>query len=77
MRLALATGLHLAQVCRNEYPMRIRIPLWLVTEAAIICSDIPEVIGEHLSCSLSLAPCQVGSAPLMLSPPVGSLETHR
>lgn len=47
VRLALATGMHLARVCRNEYPSRVRILLWIITEAAIVCSDIPEVIGEH------------------------------
>jgi len=52
VRLALGTGMHLARVCRNEYPTGMRILLWLITEAAIVCSDIPEVIGTAFALKL-------------------------
>jgi NRAMP (natural resistance-associated macrophage protein)-like metal ion transporter len=45
VRLALATGMHLARACREEYPRRTRLALWALTEAAIVASDVPEVIG--------------------------------
>merc|ERR1712054_154989 len=45
VKLALVTGKDLSRACRDEYPTRVRIPLWLLTEVAIVASDIPEVIG--------------------------------
>eukprot|EP00128_Syssomonas_multiformis_P005485 Colp12_sorted_trinity150504_noHs@33924 len=46
VRLGVVTGNHLAHVCRDNYPKRTRIILWLMTELAIIGSDIQEVIGS-------------------------------
>jgi natural resistance-associated macrophage protein len=37
------TGKHLAQICREEYPWYATWLLWLMTELAIIGSDIQEV----------------------------------
>jgi natural resistance-associated macrophage protein len=37
------TGKHLAQICREEYPKEATWLLWLMTELAIIGSDIQEV----------------------------------
>lgn len=39
----LHTGKHLAQICREEYPKGATWLLWLMTELAIIGSDIQEV----------------------------------
>ena len=52
VRLALATGWHLARVMRDEYPPRVRNALWVATELAIVASDIPEVIGTALALKL-------------------------
>ena len=52
VRLALATGWHLARVMRDEYPPRVRYLLWIATELAIVASDIPEVIGTALALKL-------------------------
>lgn len=49
-RLGVATRQHLAELCRDQYATPVRIMLWLVTELAIIGSDIQEVIG----CSIGL-----------------------
>jgi len=49
-RLGCATRRHLAEHCREQYGMGVRILLWLLTELAIIGSDIQEVIG----CSIGL-----------------------
>ncbi|XP_059066958.1 metal transporter Nramp7.2-like [Cryptomeria japonica] len=43
--LGVATGKHLAEHCRTEYPRKINYILWLLAEVAVIASDIPEVIG--------------------------------
>eukprot|EP00127_Corallochytrium_limacisporum_P002646 Clim_evm82s134 gene=Clim_evmTU82s134 len=47
-RLGTVTGLHLAECCRQEYGHRTRttIGLWIISELAIIASDIPEVVGS-------------------------------
>ena len=45
VRLAVATGRHLSQMCRHEYTPSQSKALWILSELAIIASDIPEVIG--------------------------------
>ncbi|GLJ07662.1 hypothetical protein SUGI_0072050 [Cryptomeria japonica] len=42
--LGVVTGKHLAEHCRTEYPRKINYILWLLAEAAVIASDIPEVL---------------------------------
>ena len=42
-RLGVVTGLNLAEICRLEYGKKTRIMLWIMTEIAIIGSDIQEV----------------------------------
>jgi len=49
-RLGCATRRHLAEHCREHYSPPARITLWILTEFAIIGSDIQEVIG----CSIGL-----------------------
>lgn len=48
-RLGVATGKHLAEHCREQYPPGVRHALWLMAEMAIIGSDIQEVIGTALA----------------------------
>ncbi|WVZ09263.1 hypothetical protein V8G54_013793 [Vigna mungo] len=48
-RLGVATGRHLAELCREEYPAWARIVLWLMTEIALIGADIQEVIGSAIA----------------------------
>lgn len=38
-----ASGKTLAEICREEYPLIPRLVVWLMTEIAIIGSDIQEV----------------------------------
>ena len=52
IRLALATGWDLARCFRDEYPDPVRYALWIMTELAIIASDVPEVIGTALALKL-------------------------
>lgn len=44
-RLGLASGKHLAQVCRDSYPPGICLLLWLMTEASIVALDLTMVLG--------------------------------
>ncbi|XP_010531287.1 PREDICTED: metal transporter Nramp3 [Tarenaya hassleriana] len=48
-RLGVATGRHLAELCRDEYPTWARMVLWIMAELALIGSDIQEVIGSAIA----------------------------
>lgn len=51
-RLGVVTGKNLAQICRLEYSRPTSILLWLMTETAIIGSDIQEVVGSAIAIKL-------------------------
>ncbi|GBQ26646.1 Nramp family divalent metal transporter [Gluconacetobacter azotocaptans] len=51
-RLGIATGLDLAQACRERFPMPVNVALWLACEAAIIACDLAEVIGTAIALQL-------------------------
>ncbi|MBJ3778389.1 Nramp family divalent metal transporter [Acuticoccus mangrovi] len=60
-RLAIASGRDLAQACRDAYPRAVSIPLWLLAEAAIIATDLAEVIGTAIGLNLLFAiPLELG-----------------
>lgn len=48
-RLGVATGRHLAELCREEYPRWASVALWLMAELALIGADIQEVIGSAIA----------------------------
>lgn len=48
-RLGVATGHHLAELCREEYPVWARLFLWVMTEIAIIGADVQQVIGSAIA----------------------------
>ncbi|XP_062204352.1 metal transporter Nramp6-like [Phragmites australis] len=48
-RLGVATGRHLAELCRDEYPDWARLALWLMAEVAMVGADIQEVIGSAIA----------------------------
>ncbi|KAJ7944485.1 Metal transporter [Quillaja saponaria] len=48
-RLGVATGRHLAELCREEYPKWARLVLWVMAELALIGADIQEVIGSAIA----------------------------
>merc|ERR550525_545748 len=51
-RLGCATRRHLAEHCQEHYSFGVRIFLWVMTELAIIGSDIQEVIGSSIGLNL-------------------------
>src|SRR5436189_2037999 len=59
-KLGIATGRHLAQVCREEFPRRTVIGLWLQAEAIAIATDLAEFLGAalgfHLLFGMDLLP---------------------
>ncbi|CAL5421765.1 unnamed protein product [Camellia sinensis] len=48
-RLGVATGKHLAELCREEYPKWARWLLWVMAEVALIGADIQQVIGSAIA----------------------------
>ena len=60
-RLAIASGRDLAQACRDGYPAWAAYPLWLLAEAAIIATDVAEVIGTAIGLNLLFGlPLEIG-----------------
>ncbi|WP_269450891.1 Nramp family divalent metal transporter [Stenotrophomonas sp. MMGLT7] len=51
-RLGIATGMDLAQACRERYGKRTNIVLWLLCESAIVACDLAEVIGTAIALKL-------------------------
>ncbi|WOL16068.1 metal transporter Nramp5-like [Canna indica] len=50
--LGVATGRHLAELCKAEYPRFIKYCLWVLAEVAVIAADIPEVIGTAFALNI-------------------------
>uniref|UniRef100_A0A0D3FL63 Metal transporter n=2 Tax=Oryza TaxID=4527 RepID=A0A0D3FL63_9ORYZ len=48
-RLGVATGRHLAELCRGGYPDWARRALWLMAEVAMVSADIQEVIRSAVA----------------------------
>lgn len=48
-RIGVATGRHLAELCREEYPRWAGLLLWFMAELALIGADIQEVIGSAIA----------------------------
>lgn len=60
-RLAIGSGRDLAQACASGYPTWTVYPLWLLAEAAIIATDIAEVIGTAIGLNLLFGlPLEIG-----------------
>ncbi|KAL6527356.1 Natural resistance-associated macrophage protein 2 [Orobanche gracilis] len=49
VRIGVATGRHLSELCREEYPYWTGIVLWFMAEVALIGADIQEVIGSAIA----------------------------
>ena len=48
-RLGAVSGKHLAEHCREEYPVGLRRVLWIMTELAIVGADVQEVVGTAIA----------------------------
>jgi manganese transport protein len=52
VRLGLASGRDLAQMCREQYPPAISFVLWVLCEIAIVACNIAEVLGMAIGLNL-------------------------
>ncbi|CAJ0748719.1 14476_t:CDS:2, partial [Entrophospora sp. SA101] len=48
-RVGVVTGKHLAQLIRQYYSRPVSILLWVITEIAIVGSDIQEIVGTAIA----------------------------
>ena len=59
-KLGIATGRNLAEVCRDRFPRRVVIGLWIQAEAIAIATDLAEFLGAalglHLLFNIALFP---------------------
>jgi len=61
LRLGIASGRDLAQACRDAYPGWTSNVLWVLAEAAIIATDLAEVIGTAIALNLLFGiPLEIG-----------------
>src|SRR3954467_834763 len=51
-KLGIAPGRNLAEICRDEFPRRLTIGLWVQTEAIAIATDLAEFLGAALGLHL-------------------------
>jgi manganese transport protein len=51
-RLGIVTGHDLAQGCRREYPLFVRLVLWVLVEIAITATDLAEALGTIIGLNL-------------------------
>ncbi len=51
-KLGIATGRNLPEVCRDYFPKRVSIGLWLQAEVIAMATDLAEVLGAALGLSL-------------------------
>ncbi|KAL3524983.1 hypothetical protein ACH5RR_013355 [Cinchona calisaya] len=50
--LGVATGKHLSEHCKKEFPKSVNICLWILAEIAVLAADIPEVIGTAFALNI-------------------------
>ena len=51
-RLGIASSMDLAEACAKKLPSRLRIPLWLLAELAIVACDLAELVGSAIALQL-------------------------
>ncbi len=52
VRLGIASGMDLAQACRQHFPARVNLVLWLLCEIAIVACNLAEVLGMAIGLNL-------------------------
>jgi len=60
-RLGIASRRDLAQACRDAFPKPVALALWFLAEAAIVATDLAEVIGTAIGLNLLFGiPLEIG-----------------
>src|ERR1700721_3063508 len=53
-KLGIVTGRSLAELCRDQFPRRVAIGMWIASEIAAMATDVAEFLGGALGISLLL-----------------------
>ncbi|QGZ64918.1 Nramp family divalent metal transporter [Paraburkholderia acidisoli] len=53
-RLGIATGRNLAELCRERFPPRVVLAMWVVSEIAAMATDLAEFLGGAIALALLL-----------------------
>jgi manganese transport protein len=53
-KLGIVTGRSLAELCRDQFPQRVAIGMWIASEIAAMATDVAEFLGGALGISLLL-----------------------
>jgi manganese transport protein len=61
-KLGIATGRNLAEQCRESFPRRVTLLLWLQAEVVVVMTDLAEVVGGAIALQLLLGVPLVGGA---------------
>lgn len=62
VKVGIATGKNLAQLCRQAFPRWVNVVLWLMAEVMIVACDLAEVIGTAIGLQLLFnIPLPIGS----------------
>ena len=51
-KLGIATGRNLAELCRDEFPRRVTVGLWLQAEVIAMATDLAEFLGAAIGLNL-------------------------
>jgi len=51
-KLGIVTGRNLAELCHDEFPRTLTIPMWIVSEIAAMATDLAEFLGGAIGVSL-------------------------
>ena len=70
VRLAIATGKSLAELCREAYSRPVVLLLWLLAEVAMVATDLAELVGGAIALKLL---CAIDLVPGVLLMSVGTL----
>jgi manganese transport protein len=76
-KLGIATGRNLAELCRERFPRRVVILLWLQAEAIAMATDLAEFLGAAIGIHLLLGIGLFPSALLAGVAALAVLELHR
>ncbi|MBX5470919.1 MAG: Nramp family divalent metal transporter, partial [Acetobacteraceae bacterium] len=51
-KLGIVTGRNLAELCREHFPSKVVIPMWIVSEVAAMATDLAEFLGGAIGLAL-------------------------
>ncbi|MGI3902207.1 MAG: Nramp family divalent metal transporter [Janthinobacterium lividum] len=69
-KLGIVTGSNLAELCRQNFPRRVTVPMWLASEVAAMATDLAEFLGGAIGLSLLLG------IPLLAGMLITALATY-